>query len=196
MALGTFIFMGRSGSGKGTQATLLEEYLLREDPQTKALYIQTGQHFREFAKKGTHTSALIRDVLTEGGLLPEFLPVWAWTEFLVHHFTGEEHLIFDGVTRRANEAPVLDGALKFYKRENPDVIVIKVSQKWATERLLERGRRDDTQAEIQKRLNWYESDVAPVVEFFKSNPYYRFHEICGEQTREKVHQEIVNKLRS
>ena len=192
--IGTFIFYGRSGSGKGTQAELLKKYLEKDNPEREVLYLQTGGRFREFIKRDTYTSGLVRDVLDEGKLLPAFLPIWVWTESLVDRFTWREHLIFDGICRRVFEAPVFDGAMKFYGREKPDIILLNVSDEWATTRLFERSRTDDTEKDIRTRLGWFESDVKPTIEFFKDNLDYSFHNINGEQTIEEVHHEIISKV--
>ena len=191
----TFIFFGRSGCGKGTQATLLKEELKKRDPKREALTVETGKELRAFidarAAKGNYTAQLVKDVLDHGGLLPEFLPIWIWTSYFVEHARGDEHWILDGLSRRPSEAPVLDGAFKFYRRERPFVLLIEVSRKWSMERLLARGRHDDSKAEINKRLDWFDENVAPTIEFFRNNPDYRFVSINGEQTIEEVHQAVV-----
>ena len=46
----TFIFIGASGSGKGTQVALLKEYIKKKDPETPIFYVQTGEYFREFVR--------------------------------------------------------------------------------------------------------------------------------------------------
>jgi adenylate kinase len=190
----TFIFFGPSGSGKGTQAKLLQEELAQKDPERKILYIETGQKFRELAKGDSFTAQKIKEVIESGGLLPEFLPVWVWTGIMIDNITGDEHIFMDGLSRQPKEAPVLDSAIRFYKRENPTVISIEVSDEWATKLLKNRGRSDDNDEEIKKRLEWYNKNVMPAIEFFKGNPYYRFISINGEQTIEEVHQEVMAKV--
>ena len=190
----TFIIFGPSGSGKGTQAHLLIDLLKKIDSERKVMYIETGQRFREFADSGSYTATLVKGVMSTGALLPEFLPIWMWTEILVHDFAGNENIIFEGVSRREHEAPILDSAMRFYKRENPYVISINVSKEWATQRLNARGRYDDTPADIIERLNWYDKNVIPAIDFFKNDPYYKILEINGEQSIEDVHKEIVQKL--
>lgn len=190
----TFIFFGPSGSGKGKQADLLMKELKKKDPATKIVYIETGQKFRDLSQENSLTAGLIKNVVENGGLLPEFLPIWVWTGIMMKEFTGDEHVLLDGLSRQPNEAPVLDSALQFYKRENPFVISIEVSDKCATERLLSRGRNDDNEQEIKKRLSWYRSNVTPAIEYFRKNPYYKFLAINGEQTIEKVHKDIMEKV--
>lgn len=191
----TYIFYGSSGSGKGTQALLLKEHLEKQDSENKTLYIETGFRLREFVKKENHSSKLTKNILESGELLPEFLPIWIWTDFLIDNVkTGKEHLILDGLVRRVGEAPVLDKALKFYNREKPEVIILNVSHEWSMKRLLERGRHDDHEDNIKLRIEWYDTNVVPTVDFFRSNPDYAVHEINGEQTIEEVHNEIIKKI--
>lgn len=190
----TFLFFGRVGSGKGTQANLLMENLRHRDPKRKYLYIETGQKLREFVVRDNYSAGMTKEVLETGGLMPAFMPIWLWTGFLVENFTGEEHLVFDGICRRSYEAPVLDTALKFYKREKPVVIVIDTSAEWSVQRAIARGRSDDEIPEIKRRLEWFEKEVVPAIEYFAKDPYYTVININGEQTIEEVHQEIVQKL--
>ncbi len=189
----TFIFFGRSGCGKGTQAKFLIEALQKLDSQKRVLYLETGQKFREFSTEASYTSKLVKGVMEQGGLLPEFLPIWIWSEYLVRHMDGNEHMVLDGLSRRPHEALILDSAMKFYKREKPFVISIDVSREWAGDRLRNRGRSDDNKIDIEARLNWYDENVVPVLEYFKDNPYYQFVSINGEQEIEQVHQEILAK---
>lgn len=62
------------------------------------------------------------------------------------------------------------------------------------DRLKGRGRFDDNNEDIEARLKWYETDVMPAINFYRDNPKYNFLEIDGEQTIEKVHQDILSKL--
>ncbi len=190
----TFILFGQSGSGKGTQGRLLFDYLQKSDPTRQTFYIETGQRFRDFMTEASMTANLTKEVVDNGGLLPEFLPIWIWAEYLVRHVSGNEHLILDGLSRRAHEAPILDSAMRFYKRETPVVILIETSREWAKEHLLMRSRGDDVAVQIEARLDWYDKNVLPAVEYFRNNPSYRFLAINGEQTIEKVHVDILEKI--
>jgi adenylate kinase family enzyme len=115
-----------------------------------------------------------------------------WANVLIEEMAPDMHLVFDGAPRAHAEAELLTTALQFYSREKPAVIHINVSREWAEKRLLARGRADDrTLAKITKRLNWFDEDVVPAVEYFRANPYYRFLEIDGEQSIEEVHADII-----
>ncbi len=189
----TFLFFGRSGCGKGTQAKLLQEYLLNKEPNTQVEYIETGAKLREFIQEVGLTAEMTKKIMSEGGLLPSFIPIWIWTNYFVRHMDGTEHLILDGLARRQYEAPVLDDALKFYKREKPFVVFINTSRDWSKERLLGRGRSDDTSKDIDARLDWFDQNVLPTIDYFRKNDYYATIDINGEQSIEDVHKEILEK---
>lgn len=190
----TIILFGPSGSGKGTQANLLIEKLKVKDTRD-VLYLETGQSFRNFSQEASFSAKKTKEIMQQGGLLPEFLSIWIWSEYLVRHISGNEHLILDGLSRRPHEPPILDSAIKFYGREKPEVVSIVVGREWARERLLSRGRSDDNGKDIESRINWYYDNVVPAIEYFKNNPYYTFHEINGERTIEEVHQDILKALK-
>lgn len=189
------IFLGKSGAGKGTQAKLLQKYLEEKNPETKVLYVEVGNKFRSLAEKDSHTSRLLKDLMENGQLAPEFLPIWAWGSELIEKFSGEENIIFDGGARKLHEAQMLDDALSFYKMPI-HVVLIDVSDEWATGRLLERGRSDDEKDDIKTRLAWFETDVMPVIDYFQNDTKNKcvFHKINGEQTIEGVHDSVVASL--
>ncbi len=192
----TFLFYGRSGSGKGTQVELLIKYLAEKDPKRKSLHVETGALLRDFTENNDNYSAkAVKDMIDAGGLLPEFVPIAFWGNFLIKNLTGDEHIICDGVARRFPESPVLDSAFRFYKRESPHIVLIDVSPEWAMERLLARGRTDDTKEGITKRSKWFDENVRPAIGFFEDNSYYKFHKINGEQTIEEVHKEILTAVK-
>lgn len=191
--LQTVIFIGRSGCGKGTQADLFKNRIKRMDvDNNQILYVETGEHFRKFIRGGSYSSKISKNIYDTDERQPDFLACYMWSNMLLEELDENMHLIFDGAPRALDEAEILTSALKFYKREMPVVIHIDVSRKWSEERLLARGRKDDLNlGKIDKRLDWFDKDVMPAVEYFKKNPYYRFFEINGEQTIEQVHAEII-----
>jgi adenylate kinase family enzyme len=191
----TCVFFGRSGSGKGTQAELLIKKLKEIDSSTKTVYVETGDRFRKFVNdSGTYTAARVKEVMGAGGLMPAFVPIWTWTSLLIDELTGGEHLVFDGVSRRPDEAPILDSALQFYAREKPVILFLDVPVPEVTERLMKRGRHDDKEEKIAERLRWFETDVMKAVHYFETNPYYKFVNIDGDQAIEDVHKDILKAL--
>jgi len=186
------VFFGRSGCGKGTQAKMLADFL--KNHGREIVYIETGSSFRELAKGTDLASKLIQEILQDGKLIPVFLPIWIWTNLIVKNFTGKEDMILDGVCRRLEESVALDSAFDFYKINHLNIILMNVSKDWSYARMIERKRSDDTPEKIQNRLDWYEKDVEPSIEYFKNKHEYNFIEINGEQTIENVHNDIIKAL--
>lgn len=185
----TIILIGRSGSGKGTQAKLLKEFIESSDTR-KVNYIQTGQRFREFTATDTHTAKLAKAVIENGDLMPDFLGVWNWASIFVDSIQGNEHMILDGMPRRLREAHILDSAMEFYSIDMPFVINIEVSKEEAKKRLLLRGRGDDVENDIERRLGWFETDVVPVLDFYERDRKYNYVVINGEQSVEDIQRDI------
>ena len=196
MAPHTFVLMGKSGCGKGTQAKLLREYIEANDAEKRSVfYLETGERFREFIKGKTFSSRLAGEVYKTGAPQPAFLAVWNWAHLLVDFLTGEEHLLVDGTPRSFQEALVFNSAIKFYGRVKPVIIHVDVSREWSKARMIERGRMDDiSPEEVDKRLNWFETDVVPALDYFKANELYTFIRVNGEQSVEKVHADIMEQV--
>lgn len=189
-----FIFIGRSGCGKGTQVELFKQKLSEIYSDKKTLHVETGVLFRQFLKVESYIQKLTKEIVETGGLMPEVMAVAMWSRYLLDNFTGQENLLFDGCPRKVQEAKYLDSALKFFKISKPVVIYMNVSREWATNRLTARGRKDDSPEGINSRMNWFDTDVLPVIEFYRNNNSYDFVEANGEQSIEEVQKEIISKL--
>lgn len=196
--LGAFIFIGRSGCGKGTQAKLLLEHLRTAgviNEQHPLYQVETGSHFREFIAGTNHSQLLAKAVMERSDRQPDFLAVWIWSNALINNLTGQEHLFFDGTPRSLLEAHILDTALRFYGPRQVFIINLDVSRAWAEQRLRERGRADDLKSDdITKRLDWYDKDVAPAVAYYRDQSQYNFWQINGERSIEEIHQDIIARL--
>lgn len=197
MATPTLIFMGRSGSGKGTQARLLVDFFGHKNPPEATLYIETGNLLREFNETEGWTQRRAKEIMNQGGYLPGFLPIRNWSELLIKNFRGGELLILDGCARSLVEAQALDGALEFYKpddRPRALVFLLEVSEDGIMQRLLPRGRVDDTQDGVRNRLREFDLKVKPVLDFYAQHPTYRFLTVNGNQTIEQIHRDILKLL--
>ena len=186
-----YIFYGKAGSGKGTQAKLLKAYL--ESLGRKVIYVETGGLFREFTQANTSFAAKrTREVIDNGQLMPPFFPIYLWADQLIKNFDGTQDIILDGVARRIEEAPVIDSAMDFFQIEKTTVFNIHIADATAQARLSIRGdRADDASAEkIQKRLDWYQTNVMPVVDYFKAHSHFAFSEIDGEPDVDHVFDQV------
>lgn len=189
----TIILMGRAGSGKGTQGALLREELLRRGGRT-VFYLETGAKFREFVAGSSYSSKRARSVIERGGLMPSFLAVWNWGSSLLENMTGDEHLLVDGTPRMLSEAILFKEALKFYQRDPITFVYLNVSAAAVEQRLLLRGRSDDTPEAIANRLRAFETEVKPVIDHFRLEPGVRFIEVDGHPPIDVVRESLLSAL--
>jgi adenylate kinase family enzyme len=191
--LHTLVFIGRSGCGKGTQAALLKERIIARDPDKRQLlYVETGERFRQFIRGETFSSRLSKVVYEADKRQPNFLGSYMWAQTFIEELDENMHIFLDGVARSRPEAELLTTAFEFYGRERPTIIYLNVSRQWSEDRLLARGREDDkTLAKITKRLDWFERDTLPAIEYFKQNRFFNFLDINGEQSIEQVQADII-----
>src|SRR3989338_2489783 len=184
------IVLGKSGSGKGTQAEMLAK-------EHSFKIISSGSLLRARAEQNDFVGKGIAEILDRGGLIPTPIIFHLWLHELEKiREAGDEvkGIIFEGSPRKLYEAYLLDETLWFYNLEkNMRVVHLDITDEEAMKRLLARKRYDDTEAAIRERLQWYKAEVVPAVEYYREKG--RLVEINGEQSVEAVHQEIVEKFK-
>ncbi|PIR72256.1 MAG: hypothetical protein COU42_01940 [Candidatus Nealsonbacteria bacterium CG10_big_fil_rev_8_21_14_0_10_36_24] len=213
-----FTLIGRSGSGKGTQAKLLIERF------GNLFYVYTGDLFRDLAKANTDTGKRIKKIIKEGGLPFDELATTLWMYKIAYNVKENQGILFDGSPRRLDEAKVIDEFMEFLERkENTYNILLDISREEAFNRLIKRRickkcerlipwvgefkklkvcdkcggelitRPDDSSKAINNRLDFYDKRVTEVVDYYKKQN--RLIEINGEQSIEDVFQDILKAIR-
>lgn len=179
----TLIFLGPQGCGKGTQIALIKELIEAQDSRP-IVHFEMGKNLRELAAQDDFTGRHTNEILLKGGLIPYAVSSSVFANYLMDNLkTNDEHIVIDGFPRTATQVPMLDSALtEFYQRKNITVVVINISDDESVKRLLLRGRSDDTEESIRKRLKWSREETMPNIEWFKKNPAYRVVEIDGSGT--------------
>lgn len=189
-----YIFIGQSGSGKGTQAQLLEETLRTKNTQDRFLHLETGNLFRSFITTDSFTAKKTKEYIEAGKIPPSFIGVHVWSHELIASYDGQEQVILDGTPRVAEEVPVLLSAARFYEW-NLNVIFIDVSDTWADERLKGRGRADDmSEHDRAGRIQWFHDTVMPGVEILRFTKGVNFISINGERPIADIHTDLIQKL--
>lgn len=183
-----FILIGRSGSGKGTQAALLAKNL------KDLVHISTGQLMRNLAEKDTDVGTRIKKILAEGGLPFDDMATTLWMREIAFSVKKNQGIICDGFPRRINEAQNLNRFFEWLGRDkNTRVLEIDISREEAFIRLKKRARDiDDTDQAITSRLSYFENKVVPVINFYKERG--QLIHINGEQLIEDVFKEILSKI--
>ena len=189
LAGSTFVFIGRSGCGKGTQAALLQTYL--EGEGCEVLKLGTGDFARERAERDTLTGKWIKSILQAGGFFPHWLAGALMIEMIEPKLTAHEQvLLLDGSPRRMHEAEVLDDFMTHLKRPRVRAIHLDISEDECRRRMLARGRGDDTEDAITNRLTWFTAQVAPVLGYYGD----RLITVSGVGSRESISAKIIESL--
>jgi adenylate kinase len=156
--------------------------------------VESGALLREFSKGDNFTQKKIKEIIENGILVPEAEIIALWVNYLANNFTGKELLMFDGCPRKLKEAQQLSEILDFYDISEIVLIQINVSRQWATDRMLARGRKDDSVGGISHRMEYFDKEVVPVIEYFKGLKNCKFVDVNGEQPIEEVQNELLAKL--
>jgi adenylate kinase len=151
------VIFGRQGAGKGTQCIrLVERYGIT--------HISTGDMLRGAVSAGTELGLKAKAVMDAGELVGDDIMNGIVRQRLSEADATERGFVLDGYPRTTNQAEslleMLDGAGLHA------VVDLDVPLDVVTERMKGRGREDDTDGAIARRLALYEQETRPVLEFF------------------------------
>lgn len=182
------ILLGRSGSGKGTQAALLAK-------EFGLAHISTGALLRQRCQEQDFLGRELKATLEGGRLVPTPLVFHLWLHELERlRESNAKGVVFEGSPRKLYEAWMLKETLDFYGwGKDVKAVHVKISDKEALRRLLKRGRNDDETEAIKRRLAWFQKEVAPVIAFYKKERV--LVEADGQQSVEEVQKELKKKLK-
>jgi len=159
------LLLGPQGSGKGTQA--------KKIAKTYGLaYIGTGDMIREIKELPTDLGRELKAVYDRGDLVDDDLMIRLIRDRLDRGDTLPG-FVLDGFPRTMVQAEALDDLLRDLGRSLDVVFELQVADRQQLlERMLERAaaesRTDDTQEAIQRRLELYERETAPLVEYYRT----------------------------
>jgi adenylate kinase len=169
------VLMGAPGAGKGTQAKRLESLLGL--PQ-----VATGDLFRANLKNQTELGKLARTYMDKGELVPNEVTI-AMVRDRLSQPDCEAGAILDGFPRTLAQAEALDELLQEFGAKIAVVPYIHVAQDVLVKRLAKRaeieGRADDNEETIRTRMQVYESETAPLLDYYENRAL--LVKINGEQ---------------
>lgn len=189
----TVLFFGSQGAGKGTQVKLLVDFL-KSKSDRGVIHIDMGQELRNLRDTGSYAGKYTGEVIDAGNRMPDFMPIYLQTKKIVDNLTGGEHIIADGLARGADQTRGFDDMMQFFKRKDFQIINLVINDDTAVKRLLARGRNDDTEEAIRKRLGWTKTEVMPQLELLKSRGRI-IHQIDGEPDADTIHKNILSALK-
>ena len=168
------VLFGPPGAGKGTQANFLKE-------KYDLVHISTGDVFRYNIKNETALGTLAKSYMDKGHLVPDQVTI-DMLEAEVERNAGAKGFIFDGFPRTTAQAEALDKYMNSNDNPITMMVALDVPEEELKTRLMERaktsGRTDDADpAIIQKRIETYKNETAPVAGFYSDQN--KFHRING-----------------
>ena len=157
------VIFGPPGSGKGTQSeNLIKEYNLA--------HISTGDLLRKEISTNTQLGALAKSHMDKGELVPDDVIIGMIDSYL-DKMGKVNGVIFDGFPRTVAQAQALKDLLATYKTNVAVTLNLEVPNDELMTRLIERGktsgRSDDNAETIKARLDVYEKQTKPVLEFYQ-----------------------------
>ena len=152
------VLLGKQGSGKGTQGQRLAA-------QFGMQHLSTGQLFRDSASAGVQAGLEAKAFMDRGELVPDELVIAVVEERFQNPAEVVPGFVLDGFPRTEQQAFELDRIL----RDQPlDVVIdIDVPTDVAVERMRSRGRDDDTEESIRRRLQLYDTETKPLADFYR-----------------------------
>lgn len=148
------LLIGPQGSGKSTQGKYLAQFL-------NVPFISTGDVFRQISSEDSEEGKRIKQILDSGQLVDNQTTV-GLVKDRISRKDCANGFILDGYPRNLEQAKSIED-LSFDK-----VIYLKLPQEVVMDRLLKRGRTDDTKESIQIRLNLYYQQTEPLLAFYKN----------------------------
>ena len=149
------ILVGPPGAGKGTQAVHLAEHY-------KIPHISTGDIFRANLQNGTPLGLKAKSYMDKGELVPDSL-----TNEMVKDRLAKSGFLLDGFPRNVSQAEVLNAMLAESGALLDAALELSLDNEEIVKRLSIRGRDDDKEEIIRRRLEVYGEQTAPIISFYR-----------------------------
>src|SRR6478736_8680506 len=152
------LIVGPQGAGKGTQADLLAQNL-------NIPHISTGDIFRANVGAGTELGVLAKKYMDAGELVPDEVTV-AMVAARFDEPDAAKGFLLDGFPRTVVQANKLGEILVERDEDIDKVLLLEVPDSVLLDRMLARGRADDTAEAISRRLTLYHKETTPLLEHY------------------------------
>lgn len=179
------VFLGPPGAGKGTQAAMLTDELGYQ-------HLSTGDMIRDEMARGTELGQFAKTFYDKGNLVPDETVI----DMIKFRLADAADVILDGFPRTVVQAATLDDELSKIGVSLDRVIFFRVDVEELVERLEKRreieGRVDDEPEAIRRRMDVYNRETAPVVDYYRDND--RVTEIDALGTIEGVRERLTEAI--
>ena len=175
------LFLGPPGAGKGTQASLI--------CNTRGMkHLSTGDLLRAEVSAKSNLGKEAEAIMNRGDLVSDEL-VLAIVENQLK-LNSVNGWILDGFPRTLVQASALEKILDSLNMPIESVISLVLDDSIILGRLLSRGRNDDNESVILKRLRLHREKTEPLISFYEKKGILKSIEAGG--TIEEISAQIVN----
>lgn len=172
------LLLGPQGSGKTTQAKLLAQRL-------NVCAILAGEMMRDIAQEDSVRGQSVRESLKHGQMVDSQIVTEA-VQTKISQPEAKLGFVIDGPPRKLSD-------MEFFNPDFDAVIYLSVPDQVVEERLLKRGRSDDTLDLIRTRLAIYHQQTQPILEHFKS--LGKLIQVDASHNVDQVTREILEKVK-
>ena len=168
--------LGKPGCGKDTLCEKLQN----------ATVLTTGALYRKEYELKTPFGIEAASYWLKGDLCPNDMTNELMRNYIVN-YRSDLLVVLNGYPRRLNQAEFLDSIVKVDLAIDlccPDNVII--------ERMLKRGRVEETNEVIAKRLEVYSENNQPIVDYYRSSKRYKL--INSNQEIHKVYEDFLGKI--
>lgn len=169
------LILGPTGAGKSVQAKRL---CINHDGLH---WVSVGQLLRDLHSPEVETKL-------ESGHLMDMNFVNTILDQKISEISDDEEIVMDGFPRMIEQAEWLEEALEKQHRKVTKAIYISLPESEIKNRLLARGRSDDTEASIEAKLIEFDKFTMPVIGYFREKGI--LVEVDGMGTKDEVGERI------
>ena len=179
------VFLGPPGAGKGTQAEMLTSEL-------GYVHLSTGDMIRDEMARDTDLGKFAKAFYDKGDLVPDETII----DMIKGRLADTTNVILDGFPRTVPQAASLDDQLQVIGVSLDKVIYFSVDVDELIARLEKRreieGRVDDEPKAMKHRMDVYDRETAPVVDYYRNGD--RVIQIDALGTIEDVRDRLLGAL--
>ena len=177
------LFVGPPGAGKGTQAQRVAEAL-------DIAHVSTGDMFRAL-DPNTDLGRRVNSIMESGGYVSDDIVI-EMLQGRISQPDAQNGYILDGFPRTTAQAEALDDFLGEAGLDR--VVLFEVDEDQVVQRMLDRGRADDTEETIRTRLEVYREQTEPLIELYESREIVTHIDASG--TIEEITDRVLASLES
>ena len=177
------IFIGMPGCGKGTHSKKIAAKFGFE-------HLSTGDLLRKEVDLKTLLGTEVAEIIKNG----KFVSDEIISEIIFKNLSADKNYILDGFPRNLKQANILSDYLKEKaSKKIYSVVHLELPESVVMDRLLGRGRADDTEEIIKRRLSIYKEETESLLAFYEEKSL--IIRVSSDDSIENVQKLILKKIK-